>query len=358
MALALLGALTVLGTAAVVYAAGGKADFSVTASPSSQTATPGQSVAYTATVTRVNGFTEPVSMSVSGLPAGATASWKLSDGTSTSTVPSNLNSATLTVQTSPSATPSGTFSLTITGASSKLSHSTTVTLVVQPATQPNFTLGASPTSQTIGQGDSTTYAISVNRANFSGSVSLSLTGLPQKATAAWSPSSTIPASGSSTTLQIATDGNISAGTYPLTVTGTGTISGSPVSRSATVTLVVQKNQSFLIGGDVGTLLAPGSKVPLDLTLTNPSNFDLLITNLAVEVAEGTSKPSCSGTQNFKIWQFSGTYPVVLHPGTSQLSALVPTSSKWPQVEMLDLPLNQDVCRNATITLRYSGSATK
>jgi hypothetical protein len=349
MALALLGALTVLGTAAVVYAAGGKADFSVTASPSSQTVTVGQSVVYTATVTRVNGFTEPINMSVSGLPAGATASW------SSSTIPSNLNSATLTVQTS-NATRPGTVSLTITGASSKLSHSTTVTLVVQPATQPNFTLGASPTSQTIGQGDSTSYAISVNRTNVPGPVSLSLTGLPQKATASWSPSSTI--SGSSTTLQIATDGNISAGTYPLTVTGTGTINGSPASRSATVTLVVQKNQSFLIAGNLGTPLAPGSKVPLDLTLTNPSNFDLLITNLAVEVAEGTSKPSCSGTQNFKITQFTGAYPVVLHPGTSQLSALVPSSPKWPQVEMLDLPLNQDACRNATITLRYSGSATK
>jgi VCBS repeat-containing protein len=357
MALALLGALAALGTAAVVYAAGGKADFSVTASPSSQTLTAGQSVAYTATVTRVNGFTEPVSMSVTGLPAGATATWKLSDGTSSNTVPSNLNSATLTIQTS-TTTPSGTVSLTIAGASSKLSHSTTVTLVVQPATQPNFTLGASPASQTIGQGDSTSYAISVNRANFTGPVSLSLTGLPQKATATWSPSSTIPGSGSSTTLQIATDANISAGTYPLTITGTGTINGSPVSRSATVTLVVQKNQSFLIAGDLGTPLAPGSKVPLDLKLTNPSNFDLLITNLAVEVAEGTSKPSCSGTQNFKITQFTGAYPVVLHPGTSQLSALVPSSSRWPQVEMLNLAANQDVCRNATITLRYSGSATK
>jgi VCBS repeat-containing protein len=356
MALALLGALTVLGTAAVVYAAG-KADYSVSASPSSQTLTAGQSVAYTATVTRVNGFTEPVTMSVSGLPAGATSSWKLSDGTSSSTVPNNLNSATLTVQTS-GTTPSGTYSLTITGASSKLSHSTTVTLIVQPATQPNFTIGASPASQTIGQGDSTSYAISVNRANFTGAVNLTLAGLPQKATATWSPSSTIPGSGSSTTLQIATDANISAGTYPLTVTGTGTIDGSAVSRSAAVTLVVQKNQSFLIAGDLSTPLTPGSKVPLDLTLTNPSNFDLLITNLAVEVAEGTSKPSCSGTQNFKITQFTGAYPVVLHPGTSQLSALVPSSSKWPQVEMLNLPANQDVCRNATITLRYSGSATK
>ncbi|MCW3049671.1 MAG: hypothetical protein JWO74_3955, partial [Solirubrobacterales bacterium] len=114
----------------------------------------------------------------------------------------------------------------------------------------------------------------------------------------------------------------------------------------------------LIAGDLSTLLAPGTKVPLDLKLTNPSNFDLLITNLAVEVAEGTSKPSCSGTQNFKITQFTGAYPVILHPGTSQLSALVASSLKWPQVEMLDLPLNQDVCRNATITLRYSGSATK
>jgi hypothetical protein len=30
----------------------------------------------------------------------------------------------------------------------------------------------------------------------------------------------------------------------------------------------------------------------------------------------------------------------------------------PQVEMLDQPWNQDACKNATITLDYSGTATK
>src|SRR5436190_24373162 len=130
LALACLGAYTVL-------AAGGKADFTIAASPSSQTVSAGQSATYTVTITRVNGFTGAVSLSAGSLPNGATAAWKLSDGSASSVVPSNLNSATLTVQTA-SSTPNGTSQPLITATSDKLTSTTNVTLVVQPAAQPSF----------------------------------------------------------------------------------------------------------------------------------------------------------------------------------------------------------------------------
>src|SRR5919108_122270 len=92
--LTLLGVLTVLALSAyAVYAAGGKADFSIAASPSSQTVSQGQAATYTVTLSRLNGFTGSVSLSASNLPSGATASWSLSDGTTSNVVPSSLNSA-------------------------------------------------------------------------------------------------------------------------------------------------------------------------------------------------------------------------------------------------------------------------
>src|SRR5438132_7542922 len=79
----LLAVLAVLGVSAyAVYAAGGKPDFSIAASPASQTVSQGQATTYTVMVTRLNGFTGSVSLAASNLPSGATASWKLSDGTS------------------------------------------------------------------------------------------------------------------------------------------------------------------------------------------------------------------------------------------------------------------------------------
>jgi uncharacterized membrane protein len=357
LSLTLLAVLAILGLSALaVLAAGGKATFTVSASPSSQTVTTGQSTSYTVTVTRVNGFTGPVTLSTGALPAGASASWKLADGTSTNVVPATQNTATLTVATAAS-TPTGSSFVAITGTNGKLGDTTTVTLVVQPASQPNLTVTASPVSQTIPQGDSTTYGVTVERTNFSGPVGLSVSGLPGKVTASFSPAS-IPSSASTATLQVETADNVSAGSYDLTITATATSGATTFSRTALVTLIVQKKQSFLIEGDLASTLFPGRNVPLDLQLTNPSNFDLQITNLAVAVDEGTSEPVCSGTANFKITQFSGAYGIVLHPGTTSLSALVADSSKWPQVEMLNLAANQDACKNASIVLRYSGSAVK
>ena len=352
--LMLLGVLAVFsfGTLAV-FAAGGKADFSIAASPSSQTVTQGQSTAYSVAVTRTNGFAGAVTLSVSGLPSGATGSWKLSDGTSSNVIPPSLSSATLTVNTA-STTPTGTTQPVVTATSDKLSHTTTITLAVQPAAQQNFTLSSTPTSRTILQSDDTSYDVSVTRTGgFSGSVSMSVAGLPKGATSSWSG-----ASGS--TLQVQTASNTQEGTYTLTITGSGTIGGNAVSRTAMVTLIVQKNQGLQISGSLVGPLAPGKKLPLDLTIMNPANFDVRITNLTVAIGESTSKAGCSGSQNFKVTQVpAARYPITLPANlTRTLSQLGVANSDKPQIEMLNQPWNQDACKNATITLNYSGSAGK
>ena len=67
------------------------------------------------------GFTGSVSLSVDGLPSGATGSFSPNPATS---------SSTLSVTASAS-TPTGSKTLTMTGASGSLAHSTTVTLLVK-----------------------------------------------------------------------------------------------------------------------------------------------------------------------------------------------------------------------------------
>ena len=218
---------TIVHTAAVtlVVTAPPPPDFSLTASPGSQSVQQGTSTTYTATVTPSNGYNGTVTFSVTGLPSGATSAFA-----PTSVVGSG--NSTLTVSTA-STTPAGSYTLTITGSDGTLTHSSNVTLVVTAPT-PDFTIAASPASQTVTRGNSTSYTVTVGSVNgFTGAVSFSVSGLPNRTSATFNPSS-VNGSGTST-LTITTRTGGPRGSFPLTITGT---SGS-LSHSAGVTLVLQ-----------------------------------------------------------------------------------------------------------------------
>jgi hypothetical protein len=202
-------------------------NFSISASPASQTVAAGAGTSYTATVTPSNGFTGSVAFSVSGLPTGASASFNPTSVTGS-------GSSAMSVSTS-TTTPAGTYTLTITGTSGTLSHSTTVQLVVNPVGGvPDFTISVSPASLNLPRGASGSYTVTIGAVNgFSGTVSLSVTGLGSRVTASFSPAS-VTGSGTST-LSVQVARNASRGARTLTISGT---SGS-LSHSTSATLNVQ-----------------------------------------------------------------------------------------------------------------------
>jgi hypothetical protein len=142
------------------------------------------------------------------------------------------------------------------------------------------------------------------------------------------------------------------------VVGSGTVGGTTKYAYAQSKLEVSApaGKPFTVAGDLSGPLAPGIPPrPLDLTLSNTNNQDLAITNLTVTVARTSAGAACAPT-NFTVVQFSGPYPVRLGANrTASLSQLGVPSSNWPKVGMLDLPVNQDACKNVTVTLAYSGS---
>jgi hypothetical protein len=198
-------------------------DFSLTASPASQTVVQGSSTTFTINVSRVGGFTGSVALSVSGLPGGATGAF--------SPNPAGGASSTLTVTTA-TATGTGSYSLTVTGTSGSLTHSANATLAVTAPPPPDFSVSASPGSQTIGQGGSTTYTVNITRiSGFAGAITLTIGGLPSGAGGNFGPN---PATGSTSTLTVTSAASTPPGSYPLTITGT---SGS-LTHTASATLVV------------------------------------------------------------------------------------------------------------------------
>ena len=107
------GAASVTVTAAV-------ADFSLSVTPASQTVVRGGVVNYTLNIVRMNGFTGPVSFSISGQPSTATFAPNTTTG----------NSSTLTVQTPSTLNGRKTYTLTITGTSGSLTHIVSAQLTV------------------------------------------------------------------------------------------------------------------------------------------------------------------------------------------------------------------------------------
>jgi serine protease AprX len=96
-------------------------DFSVSASPSSQTVSHGAAASYTVTITPINGFNGAVSLSVTSVPPRSSASFNPNPTTSASTL--MISTSRKTTQ--------RTYTLAITGSSGGLSRTTTVQLIVQ-----------------------------------------------------------------------------------------------------------------------------------------------------------------------------------------------------------------------------------
>ncbi len=332
-------------------------EFSVAASPGTQTVTrpTGGSiqVPYQVTVTPTGGFTGSVTLSLAGCPTGV----RCPAGQSVTVTSTSDAQSTLLVRVSSSAAP-GSYTLLLGGKSGKLKHFASVTLVIQSSAG-SFTVAASPGAQTLLQDDSTTFQATVTPSSFTGSVSLSVSGLPSGATAGFDPAS-VSVSGStpaSSTLTVTTASSTPAGTFTLTIQGTG---GSPSqTHSTTVSLTVGPTVSFGISGDIADPPYPGGHTPLNLSITNPYDFTLNITSLTVAVNDHTSRSGCSGSQNFRALQYGGSYPIsVPANSTMTLAQLGVTQGQMPQLSMLDTNFNQDACKGATITLSYGGSARR
>jgi hypothetical protein len=127
-------------------------DFSLSVSPTSGTVTAGGSTTATVATTLTSGTAESVSLSASGLPTGATASFSPASVTAG-------GSSTLTISTSAS-TPAGSYSIGVTGTAASATHSATFTLTVngtggcaspgQKIANPGFENGNTPWSATAG----------------------------------------------------------------------------------------------------------------------------------------------------------------------------------------------------------------
>jgi subtilisin-like proprotein convertase family protein len=271
----------------------GPPDFTLSRSPASNTVTAGGTANYSVSNTAVNGFAGSVTLSASPAISGVTYSF--------SPNPQAANGSSTFSAATTAAAPPGTYTVTITGTSGALVHTTTVGLTINPPATPDFTLTSTPPSSTVTAGGTANYTVSNTALNgFGGSVTLSATPAISGVTYSFSPNP--QAAGGSSTFSAATTAAAPPGTYSLTITGTsGALThttgvtliinppsgGNPVKTfSVSPNLAIPDNNAT---GVTSTISVPDSltvsSISVGTTITHTYKGDLVVTLIG---PDGTS----------------------------------------------------------------------
>lgn len=257
------------------------ADYTVTVAPTSRTVVAGNAANYTVTITPLNGFNDTVTLSTTGLPSGAAASFTPGASVAVSGSAVNVQMNITTTVT----TPAGSHTLTISGADTGGvgPKTTTATLVVNPA--PDFTISATPATQTVAAGDTASYTItltSLNSLTGTAQVSASIGTGPTNTTyspdllAGASPLFLGANSTANLTFVISPAQNASTGTYAYTISAT--LQG--ITRTTTLTLVIGTPKDFTISVNPTSLtVSQGASKTAIVTIatTNGLNANVALT---------------------------------------------------------------------------------
>jgi hypothetical protein len=111
---------------------------------------------------------------------------------------------------------------------------------------------------------------------------------------------------------------------------------------------------FTITGGVSDL-EPGLTLPIKVTLTNPNSVRIYVTRLTVVVSANSTPAGCLSKDNLVLTQSNAsiTSPIAIR---AKKSVTLTSSPRAPKIEFLNLPTNQDVCKNASFKLTFLGSA--
>ena len=119
--------------------------------------------------------------------------------------------------------------------------------------------------------------------------------------------------------------------------------------------------SVAISGSATGPVSPGVSAPIDLTFTNPYDFPVTLAGLHVSVDGITTAPAATGrtceAADFGVLQAENLQIILGAKGTRSLGGQSIPKAQWPHVRMHDLPANQDGCKSASLTLRYTSTWT-
>ena len=263
-------------------------DFSLTGAQATATATvaPGQAVQRIITIERTGTFSGNVTLSVSGLPAGATAS--LSPNPATSGIGAVVLSIAATVQTVP-----GSYAVLITGSASG-HQNRTLTVELEVVTPAGATVSLNPVASSVSAGALVQSNISLTRVGgLLGDLVLTAENLPVGVTASFAPG---VVSGNTSTVTFATSVGATTGIHQISVRATG-VGG--ISVVAPFTLTITASQGFSVElAATSTSIAVGGTGTLAASVKRTGGFtgavNLSVSGLAAGIAATVSPTAVTG----------------------------------------------------------------
>ncbi len=306
-------ALTISGTPPVA-----KPDFAVAASPGSISVVAGGAAAKSSiSVMPANGFASAVTLTLAGLPAGATGTF---DKT---TLAGGTGSATLTVL--PRTAASGKYPLTVTAAGGGLTHSATVDLLISTgAPAADFTLAATPGALSITDGGATaTTKVSVTPSNgFARDVSLTVSGAPAGAKATLDTSTIFAGTGTATLSVQAMSAQ--AGSFTLMLTATGGTSTHTASVALSVAAAAPAPDFAFAASPTSLQMTAGASGTSVLQVSPMNGFKASVTLSVAGLPAGATASFTTPT----LATGSGTDTLTVNSGTAAAGtyALTATAS--------------------------------
>lgn len=236
-------------------------DFTIEVTPDTQVVQASFSVDYDVILTSLWGFASPCTLTVSGLPLGASADFDPNPSTPTDVSVMSIGTDR--------ATPPGTYNLTITATEltkGQLQHSTQVVLIVTPP--PDFTIEVQPDSQEVQATYSVDFEVILTSLyGFASPCTLTATGLPLGTTAIFDPNPATPTDTS--VMSIYTTRTTTPGTYSITVTATE-LGKAQVHHSTQLKLTITPPPDFTIEAEPDTQ---------EVQATFSVDFDVILTSL-------------------------------------------------------------------------------
>jgi uncharacterized membrane protein len=309
----------------------GASDFSLSASPTSQSISAGSATNYAVNIAAVQGFSDNVILSLSGLPNGATSNL----GTPATVAPGS----SFPMSVNAGAASPGVYPLTVTGTSGKLTHTLGVSLNLT-----DFTISASPAAVSVATGGNAAVTVAVSPlGGFNGAVTFSVAGLPYGVTTGFSPAA-VTTSGS-TTIPLVVGSSAAAGNYPITVSGT---SGG-VTHSTALTLSVTAADFSLAAQTASLSISQRGSANLNLSVKPLKGFTGTVSFSVTGLPAGTSATfapatvTASGSSTMTLSVSSattpGTYPLTVAATSGALSHLVNVNLTVKPVGNFSLAVN-------------------
>lgn len=253
--------------------------FSIALSANALTVEQGSTGTINATVTRTGGFSGTVDVSAEGLPAGVTATL------TPSSIGSGTTSGSLAVAVGASV-PAGSYNFTIRAKGTGLSDQTfTASLTV--TAKPTIAITLEPATAQIIQSGSGSFKAKIARVNFTGAVTVAVSGAPTGVT------TTVTQATDTFTVAVAVSLNTPEGSYPLTVTASGT---GVANATATFTLAVIPRPASIALSLSGSSTLTTSAGGLNVATTVIINRTEFLGDVALSVS-GTLPAGVSATFN-------------------------------------------------------------